>query len=76
VQRREPDGMLTVLKFDTADGAQNALAALFATTQDAVTDRVVDNFRGTRAELITTNLSADQEAKLREAFEDADHAPV
>jgi hypothetical protein len=41
-----------------------------------VTDRVVDNFRGTRAELITTNLSADQEAKLREAFEDADHAPV
>jgi uncharacterized membrane protein len=68
--------MLTVWKFDTADGAQNALAALLAMTQDAVTDRVVDNFRGTRAELITTNLSAEQEAKLREAFEDADHAPV
>lgn len=68
--------MLTVWKVDTADAAQNALAALFAMTQDAVTDRVVDNFRGNRAELITTNLSADQEAKLREAFEDADHAPV
>jgi uncharacterized membrane protein len=51
-------------------------SALFAMTQDAVTDRVVENFRGTRAELISTNLSADQEAKLREAFEDADHAPV
>jgi uncharacterized membrane protein len=48
-------------------------SALFAMTKDAVTDRVVDNFRGTRAELLTTNLSADQEAKLREAFEDPDH---
>jgi uncharacterized membrane protein len=47
-------------------------SALFAMTANAVTDRVLENFKGTRAELISTNLSADQEAKLREAFEEAD----
>jgi uncharacterized membrane protein len=51
-------------------------SALFAMTQDAVTDRVVDAFRGTRAELVSTNLSADQEAKLREAFSETDHEKV
>jgi uncharacterized membrane protein len=51
-------------------------SALFAMTQDAVTDRVVDAFRGTRAELVSTNLSAEQEAKLREAFSEADHEKV
>ena len=49
-------------------------SALFAMTENAVTDRVIDNFRSTRAELITTNLSAEQEAKLRDAFED--HEPA
>jgi uncharacterized membrane protein len=29
-----------------------------------VQDRVRDEFKGTRAELISTNLSGDQEAKL------------
>jgi uncharacterized membrane protein len=33
-----------------------------------VQDRVRDEFKGTRAELMSTNLSGDQEAKLREAF--------
>jgi len=47
-------------------------SALFALTTNAVTDRVLDNFKGTRAELISTNLSAEQEAKLREAFEEAE----
>jgi uncharacterized membrane protein len=47
-------------------------SALFAMTSSAVTDRVLDNFRGTRAELISTNLSAEQEAKLRQAFEEAE----
>jgi uncharacterized membrane protein len=51
-------------------------SALFAMTQDAVTDRVVDAFRGTRAELVSTNLSADQEAKLREAFSETDPEKV
>jgi uncharacterized membrane protein len=43
-------------------------SALFLLSSDAVLDRVRDEFRGSGAELITTNLSADQEQKLREAF--------
>jgi uncharacterized membrane protein len=48
-------------------------SALFLLSSDAVFDRVREEFKGTEAELITTNLSTDQENKLREAFEeDAD----
>jgi uncharacterized membrane protein len=47
-------------------------SALFLLSSDAVIDRVRDEFRETDAELITTNLSADQEQKLREAFADED----
>ena len=43
-------------------------SALFLLSSDAVFDRVRGEFQGSDAELITTNLSADQEAKLREAF--------
>lgn len=43
-------------------------SALFALTGEAVEDRVAAEFAGTDAELISTNLSAEQEAKLREAF--------
>lgn len=43
-------------------------SALFALTSGAVFDKVADEFRGTQAELIRTNLSDEQEAKLREAF--------
>lgn len=43
-------------------------SALFALTGEAVVDRVAGEFRDDQAELISTNLSADQEAKLREAF--------
>lgn len=43
-------------------------SALFALTGEAVQDRVIAEFRDDEAELISTNLSADQEAKLREAF--------
>jgi uncharacterized membrane protein len=45
-------------------------SALFLLSSDAVTDRVRDAFKGTEAELISTNLSAEQENKLREAFEE------
>jgi len=45
-------------------------SALFLLSSDAVLDRVRDEFRGTEAELITTNLSSDQEQKLRDAFAD------
>ena len=43
-------------------------SALFLLTSNAVVDRVKGEFEGTQAELISTNLSNEQEAKLREAF--------
>jgi uncharacterized membrane protein len=43
-------------------------SALFLFSSDAVFDRVKAEFIDSDAELISTNLSADQEAKLREAF--------
>ncbi len=45
-------------------------SALFVMSSDAVLDKVSDAFAGLNAELIETNLSADDEAKLREAFAD------
>jgi uncharacterized membrane protein len=53
---------------DVREKVTPGTSALFALTSDAVTDRVADAFRGTRAELIRTNLSGDQEQRLREAF--------
>jgi uncharacterized membrane protein len=47
-------------------------SALFALTSDAVLDRVRDAFAGKQAELLETNLSAEQEARLREAFVEED----
>jgi uncharacterized membrane protein len=41
-------------------------------TSDAVLDRVREAFPGADAELIHTNLSAEDEAKLREAFAEED----
>ena len=43
-------------------------SALFLLTSDAVIDRVSAEFKGNEPELISTNLSNEQEAKLREAF--------
>ncbi|MEZ5100796.1 MAG: DUF1269 domain-containing protein [Thermoleophilia bacterium] len=45
-------------------------SALFLLSQDAVRDRVAAAFEGVEKELIATNLSAEQEAQLREAFAD------
>jgi uncharacterized membrane protein len=45
-------------------------SALFVMTTDAVQDRVLEAFKGTDMELMHTNLSDEQEAKLREAFAD------
>lgn len=47
-------------------------SALFLLTSDEVVDRVHDAFAGTHAELLVTNLSREQEADLRAAFDDAD----
>jgi uncharacterized membrane protein len=43
-------------------------SALFLLSSDAVMDRVKDEFDGTHAELISTNLSMEQEQRLRDAF--------
>jgi uncharacterized membrane protein len=47
-------------------------SALFLLSSDAVLDRVKDAFESTQAELVSTNLSEEQEAKLRAAFGLAD----
>ena len=43
-------------------------SALFVLTSDAVMDKVTEAFAALNPELIETNLSAEEEAKLREAF--------
>ncbi len=43
-------------------------SALFLMTSDAVMDRVVEAMSHVQFEIIATNLSHDQETKLREAF--------
>jgi uncharacterized membrane protein len=43
-------------------------SALFVMTSDAVLDKVHAAFEGQDMELIQTNLSGDEESKLREAF--------
>ena len=43
-------------------------SALFVLTSNVVADRVLEEFKETGATLISTNLSHEQEAKLREAF--------
>ena len=45
-------------------------SALFLLTSDAVVDRVKEGMGGTQGELIASNLSAEQEATLREVFAD------
>lgn len=47
-------------------------SALFVVTSSVVIDRVLDQFKETGATLITTNLSNEQEARLREAFAETD----
>jgi uncharacterized membrane protein len=47
-------------------------SALFLLSSDAVFDRVKEEFTATDAELISTNLSAEQEQRLRMAFESED----
>ena len=43
-------------------------SALFLLSSDAVMDKIKDAFADVHAELIHTNLSNEDEAKLREAF--------
>jgi uncharacterized membrane protein len=43
-------------------------SALFLMTSGAVTDKVVDAMKGLDFEILTTNLSTDEEEQLRQAF--------
>jgi uncharacterized membrane protein len=43
-------------------------SALFALTENAVQDKVAEAFSGFHAELITSNLSDEEEKRLRETF--------
>jgi len=47
-------------------------SALFVLTSDAVLDKVHDRFKGTHAELISSNLSNDQEKALLQTFQEDD----
>jgi len=47
-------------------------SALFVMTSAAVADKVIEEFKDTGASLVSTNLSKEQEAKLREAFAEAE----
>ena len=46
-------------------------SALFVMTQNVVVDKVEHEFKETGATLLSTNLSDEQETRLREAFADA-----
>lgn len=47
-------------------------SALFVMTSNVVVDKVLEEFKETGATLISTNLSHEQEGKLREAFAEAE----
>jgi uncharacterized membrane protein len=47
-------------------------SALFLMSSDAVMDKVRDAFRGERPELVSTNLSDEQERSLREVFSESE----
>ncbi|MBE9372870.1 DUF1269 domain-containing protein [Saccharopolyspora sp. HNM0983] len=58
----------------TQDKVVPGTSALFLLTSDAVLDKVRERVDGTHFELIHTNLSNDQEAALRKAFEGSEAA--
>lgn len=47
---------------------QPGTSALFLLSSDAVIDKVLDAFKGQSVQLVETNLSNDQEQKLRDVF--------
>lgn len=67
-------GSLTDVGIDDAfikrvrDEVTPGTSALFVMTSDAVIDKVRAAFEGQRAELVSTNLSDEQERALREVF--------
>lgn len=60
------DGFIKKVRDEITEGT----SALFVMTGNVVPDKVLGEFRGTGAHLVSTNLSAEQEAKLREVFQE------
>jgi uncharacterized membrane protein len=54
------------------DNVTPGTSALFVMTSNVVADKVLDEFRSTGASLISTNLSKEQEGRLREAFAESE----
>jgi uncharacterized membrane protein len=55
---------------DVREKVTPGTSALFVLTSDAVLDRVAAEFRGSTGEIIHTNLSREEEARLHEAFDE------
>ena len=62
------DGFIKKVRDEVTPGT----SALFVMSGHVVPDRVLSEFRGTGAHLVSTNLSSEQEERLREVFADAD----
>jgi uncharacterized membrane protein len=58
------DNFIKEVRTEVTEGT----SALFLLTSDVTVDRVQDAFEGTEMQLIRSNLSKEQEAKLREDF--------
>jgi uncharacterized membrane protein len=63
------DGFIKEVRENVTPGT----SALFVMSSNAVPDKVLERFGTTGASLISTNLSSEQEAKLREAFSEVEH---
>jgi uncharacterized membrane protein len=57
---------------DVRDQVTPGTSALFLLSSDAVVERVAAEFAGTGAVLISTNMSEEQESRLRAAFQQED----
>jgi len=57
---------------DVRENVTPGTSALFVMSSNEVADKVLDQFKATGASLISTNMSKEQEARLREAFADAE----
>jgi uncharacterized membrane protein len=58
------DGFIRRVREEVTEGT----SALFVMSGNVVADRVLGEFRGTGAHLVSSNLSTEQETKLREVF--------
>lgn len=64
------DGFIKKVRDEVTPGT----SALFVMSGHVVPDRVLSEFRGTGAHLVSTNLSTEQEERLREVFAEASDA--